>query len=54
MDVVNGSELFCPRCNVPLKKFARTRAFLCVPGLRRSLTVELVCRAFAAESINPM
>jgi hypothetical protein len=53
MDVGNGFELFRSRSNMSLKKFARHRTFLDLLELRRSVTVELLCRGFAAESINP-
>jgi membrane associated rhomboid family serine protease/Zn-finger nucleic acid-binding protein len=56
MDVNDGSELLCPRCNVPLKEVHTSQGvfWACENCGGRALTVELLRRTFTPESINPL
>jgi Zn-finger nucleic acid-binding protein len=56
MDVNDGLELLCPRCNAPLKEVHTSHGvfWACENCGGRALTVELLRRTFAQESINPL
>jgi membrane associated rhomboid family serine protease/Zn-finger nucleic acid-binding protein len=52
----DGSALFCPRCNVPLKEVRTSQGvfWACENCGGHVLTVELLRRTFTPESINPL
>jgi membrane associated rhomboid family serine protease/Zn-finger nucleic acid-binding protein len=52
----DGSELLCPRCNVPLKEVRTSGAVLysCDVCGDRAVTIELLRKRFTPESINPL
>jgi membrane associated rhomboid family serine protease/Zn-finger nucleic acid-binding protein len=56
MDVNDGSELLCPRCNVRLKEVHTSQGIFwaCANCGGRALTIELLHRTFTPESINPL
>jgi len=51
-----GSELLCPRCNLPLKEVRMSHGvfWACDKCAGRAITVELLRRTFTPESINPL
>jgi membrane associated rhomboid family serine protease/Zn-finger nucleic acid-binding protein len=51
-----GSELLCPRCNLPLKEVRMSHGVFwpCDKCAGRAVTVELLRRTFMPESINPL
>jgi len=51
-----GSELLCPRCNLPLKEVLMSHGvfWTCDKCAGRAVTVELLRRTFTPESINPL
>ena len=52
----DGSELTCPRCNVPLKEVRTSGGvfFACGTCEGRAVTIELLRKRFRPESINPL
>ena len=52
----DGSDLLCPRCNVPLKEVRTSGGvfYACNRCNGRAVTIELLHKRFTSESINPL
>ena len=51
-----GTELFCPRCNLPLKQVRMSNGvfWTCDTCGGRAVGLELLRRTFTPQSINPL